>query len=210
MSQTYTDADGLVHFRDDTRETIIKSGLSGVAATVLAITIWSPAGLGGMVGTSVAAGHAPDSSAAADAVASLAAYPVPLTTIELADIRARLSDSEASLEASRSLTDGDIQHIRSIAARANVANIEPMAMRGRVGSGMAVTEAPAVRVQAAAPVVIAPAVEAALLPVSVPVRYDPPSAQLGSSAAEVTYSSGANEEEVRDPNMELAELLLAR
>ena len=34
----------------EVRDTIIKSSLTGVAATVMAVTVFSPAGLGGMIG----------------------------------------------------------------------------------------------------------------------------------------------------------------
>ena len=50
-------------FEREVRDTIVKSGLTGVAATVLAVTIFSPAGLGGMIGTSLASGFGQDPNA---------------------------------------------------------------------------------------------------------------------------------------------------
>ena len=203
MSQMYTDADGLVHFKDDTRETIVKSGLSGVAATVLAVTIWSPAGLGGMIGTSIAADHVPDSTAAADAVAGLAAYPVPLTSAELVDIRARLDDSEEILDASRTLTDGDIRNIRSIASRGMPSNPGPS------------DEIIAPRLAQAAPAPVAPMriAEAHQSPISIdPVSEQATLLPMSAPVDEQTAatSGGGEDYAQRDSHMELAELLLAR
>ena len=39
----------------EVRDTVVKSGLTGVAATVLAVTIFSPAGFGGYLGARFAA-----------------------------------------------------------------------------------------------------------------------------------------------------------
>mgnify|MGYP000865863612 CR=1 FL=1 len=46
-------------FEREVRDTVVKSGLTGVAATVLAVTIFSPAGFGGMIGTSLASNCQP-------------------------------------------------------------------------------------------------------------------------------------------------------
>lgn len=209
MSQIYTDADGLVHFKDDTRETIVKSGLSGVAATVLAVTIWSPAGLGGMIGTSIAADHVPDSAATADAVAGLAAYPVPLTSAELVDIRARLDDSEEILDASRTLTDGDIRNIRSIAARGMPRNPGPS--DEIIAPRLAQAPAPVAPMRVAeahqSPISIDPVSEqATVLPVSAPVQEQ----TADAATVDTAFAGGGEDYAQRDSHMELAELLLAR
>src|SRR5690606_27627224 len=47
-------------FEREVRDTVVKSSLTGVAATVLAVTVFSPAGLGGIVGTSMASGFGAD------------------------------------------------------------------------------------------------------------------------------------------------------
>jgi hypothetical protein len=101
----------------EVRDTVVKSGLTGVAATVLAVTVFSPAGLGGMIGTSVASGLGLDAStpAANDPYANLPAYPAPLTDEELNDIRGKLASTAASLEITRAATDERIERVRAIA-----------------------------------------------------------------------------------------------
>jgi hypothetical protein len=100
----------------EVRDTVIKSGLTGVAATVFAVAAFSPAGLGGMIGTSVASGLGLDNNTAReDAYANLPAYPSPLTSTELNDIRGQLAQTTASLEITRAATEGKIEYIRSIA-----------------------------------------------------------------------------------------------
>src|SRR5262249_23900288 len=47
-------SDEFIDHNAETRDVIIKSGLSGVAATVLVVTMCSPGVLGGMIGTSLA------------------------------------------------------------------------------------------------------------------------------------------------------------
>lgn len=102
-------------FRREARDTILKSGLTGVAATVLAVTLSSPAGLGGMIGTSSASGGV-DSNAQSDAYANLPPYPAPLTAAEVSEIRGQLAATAASLALTREATDDVIAHIRGIAA----------------------------------------------------------------------------------------------
>jgi hypothetical protein len=101
----------------EVRDTVLKSGFTGVAATVLAVTVFSPAGLGGMIGTSVASGFGLDSGKpnADDPYANLPAYPAPLTQDELSDIRGQLARTAASLEITRAATEAKIEHVRSIA-----------------------------------------------------------------------------------------------
>ena len=155
MSNTYIDGDGLVHFRDDTRDTIVKSAVSGVAATVLAVVIWSPAGLGGMIGTSVASN--PDTDAAmADAVARLSPYPTPITPEELTQIHATLDLTESSLVTMRAATDGAISNIRHLASQADIPGASQMAavspvfpeLRPTLDVDVAETSAPPVRADA--------------------------------------------------------------
>ncbi len=118
MSQKHTD------FRSEVRDTIFKSGLTGVAATVLAVTLSSPAGLGGMIGTSLASGAG--ESSADDAYASLPAYPTPLTASEVSEIRGQLAATAASLALVREATDDSIEQVRSIAASAQLAPAPPI------------------------------------------------------------------------------------
>ena len=101
----------------EVRDTVVKSSLTGVAATVLAVTVFSPAGFGGMIGTSLASGFGLDTNAAAadDPYASLPPYPAPLSAQELSDIHNQLARTTASLEITRAATEAKIEHIRSLA-----------------------------------------------------------------------------------------------
>ncbi len=192
---------GLVQYRHDVRDTIVKSSLSGVAATVLAVTIFSPAGLGGMIGTSVAAGsaHSPTSSA----LGELAPFPAPITDVELADIRARLRDSAVSLRTLRASTRDEIAHMRAIAARGNALSIAPMVVEAELRGVLDVTDT-LVAPESVVIVELAPVVEVA--PVS--VSYEAPAVQF-SGASVVTYIGGDDYTSAPDRNMQLAALLFA-
>ena len=185
MAVTSIDSDGLVRFRDETRETIIKSGLSGVAATVLAVAMASPAGLGGMIGTSLASGS--DQAGGSEALAGLAPYPTPLTATELTDIRDRLADAEATLEAQRAGTDVHIEHMRALSARAGltVAPVEMTQIRGRAATQEAAMQT------VSAPARIAPieAVEVAAPPARVALHFEVPVAELHSEANLVVFAA---------------------
>lgn len=101
----------------EVRDTIVKSSLTGVAATVLAVTAFSPAGFGGIVGTSLASGLGLDHgrTASDDPYARLPAFPSPLTQTELSDIRGELARTAASIEITRAATEDKIQYVRTIA-----------------------------------------------------------------------------------------------
>jgi hypothetical protein len=107
----------LPEYAREVRDTVIKSGLTGVAVTVLAATAFSPAGFGGIIGTSVAAGLGLDHTARAseDPYAHLPPFPSPLTQTELTDIRGELARTAASLEITRAATEGKIDYVRTIA-----------------------------------------------------------------------------------------------
>lgn len=168
----------------EVRDTIVKSSLTGVAATVLAVTIFSPAGFGGMIGSSLASGFGLDSNAASsdeNPYANLPAYPAPLSQDELTEIRGQLARTAASLEITRAATEARIEHIRSIALTQGAVTFAPMPaypvqLRVTTMSEPAVNPAP---------------VEAAVAPV-------------------ISYAAaGAAAEQPRDPNLELAELMFA-
>jgi hypothetical protein len=171
----------------EVRDTIVKSGLTGVAATVLAVTIFSPAGLGGMVGTSLASGFGldPNSASADDLYANLPPYPAPLTQDELSTIRGELARTTASLEITRAATNAKIEHLRTVALSGSAVTFTPMPRTPQIGAGLRLTvsEPAMLAAPAAAP---APVVEAT--PVNAVGGVDP------------SY---------RDPHLELAELLLA-
>lgn len=205
------DADSPIDHAQEMRDTVIKSGLSGVAATVLAVTIWSPAGLGGMIGTSLASGN-DSNSEASNTVGRLAPFPAPITEVELADIQAKLRNSQISLRTLRETTNDEIAHIRSIAKREGLA--APMAgLRGHIGAGMDVTDSIGVPAPLVAPAPVqradvAPAADVVAAAPPIAVTYEAPLAQLGGGAV-VTYIGGDEYNSAPDPNMELASLLLA-
>ena len=164
----------------EVRDTVLKSGLTGVAATVLAVTVFSPAGLGGMIGTSLASGLGLDASStsADDPYANLPAYPAPLTDEELSDIRGQLARTAASLEITRAATEAKIERVRSIAT-----------------SDGLVTFASAPRIFVADEPVAGPA------PAPIEAAIAAPAAYAGGGSADASL--------YRDRNLELAELLLA-
>lgn len=167
-------------YGQEVRDTIVKSGLTGVAATVLAVTIFSPAGFGGFIGTSLASGFGldPNASAADDPYASLPAFPSPLTPTELDTIRGQLARTTASLEITRAATEERIEHIRAIALTDRGASFAPAPQ---------VVEAPALRLTTTEPVDEAP---------------------VEGYVTTVSYAVGGTIE-TPDRDLELAELLLA-
>jgi hypothetical protein len=164
----------------EVRDTIVKSSLTGVAATVLAVTIFSPAGFGGMIGTSLASGLGLDTktSASGDAYGNLPAYPAPLSATELNQIRGELARTTASLEITRAATEAKIENLRSLAGGHDVVTFTP-APQAQIG---------------ATPI-------ATVVPVSAPTAETIEAANSGGGA-DLTVPH-------RDPNMELAALLFA-
>lgn len=172
----------------DGLDTVVKSSLTGVAATVLAAAVFSPAGFGGMIGTSLALGGNANNaaSAAEDPYSVLPAYPAPLSAQEVDAIQAQLAQSAASLEFTRAATNDRIERMRSLA----------------VDAGELVTFEPTRTAQ------VAPREELRLSlsePVSAPAPTPAP-----VEAMPISYG-GAVDTSVpyRDPHLELAELFLA-
>lgn len=127
MAQKFADSGA------EMRDTVVKSSLTGVAATMLAVTAFSPAGFGGVIGTSLASGSNSSSSSSADNVYSeLPPFPSPLSSAELNDIRSRLARTSASLEITRAATDERIERIRSIAITDGLVTFSPMSGMGEV------------------------------------------------------------------------------
>ena len=127
----------LPEYAREVRDTVIKSSLTGVAVTVLAATAFSPAGFGGIIGTSVASGLGLDHTARAseDPYAHLPPFTSPLTQTELTDIRGELARTAASLEITRAATEDKIDYVRTIAehqglstSMATLHRTSPMAM----------------------------------------------------------------------------------
>lgn len=175
-------------FGQEARDTIIKSSLTGVAATVLAAAVFSPAGFGGMIGTSLALGGESNNSsnASQDPYSVLPAYPAPLSAQELDTIHTQLAQSAASLEFTRAATNDRIERMRSLAVDADdLVTFEPT------------------RTAQAAPR------EALRLSLSEPVSAPAPT-PAPVEAMPISYG-GAVDTSVpyRDPHLELAELFLA-
>ena len=112
-------------YQREVRDTVVKSGLTGAAATALAVAIFSPAGLGGMIGTSVASGQGADPGAS-DVYARLPAFPAPLTAIEIDEIQSQLARTAASLEITRAATSASIERVHEIAATENLLSVGPL------------------------------------------------------------------------------------
>jgi len=189
-------------FEREARDIVVKSSLTGVAATVLAVTIFSPAGLGGMVGTSLAsgAGQDPNVAAADNPYANLPAYPTPLSAQEVSDIRGQLATMSASMEITKAATDARIEQVRAIAMVDGAVTFTPLPaahMPQLTASApvTAVVAEPELRLTMSEPV----AAEVAPEPVAQPVQ--------------ISYSSnGGGVDYVvpyRDSHMELAELFFA-
>ena len=179
----------------EVRDTVVKSGLTGVAATVLAVTVFSPAGFGGMIGTSLASGFGIDtnSAAAEDPYASLPPYPAPLSAQELSDIHNQLARTTASLEITRAATEAKIEYIRSIAISGDAVTFAPV-RTAQAADGLRLrTSEP--ETFAAAPAPLTPVVNAALAPLEV-------------TATPISFVGGVDPS-YRDPHLELADLLLA-
>lgn len=120
-------------FGREVRGIIFKSGLTGVAATVAAVAAFSPAGFGGMIGTSVASGFGAEGAGAVaeDPYANLPPFPAPLTADEVSDIRGQLAATAASLAITRAATEDKIAHMRALTV-APAAVHAPMAVHAPV------------------------------------------------------------------------------
>ena len=184
------------NYQREVRDTIVKSGLSGVAATALAITFFSPAGFGDWVGATFASSFGYDSTAnnADNPYANLPAFPAPLSEAELSSIRSQLGSAQASLELTRAADEAKIEHFRSLELNDSVVTFTP-APRAAVtpDASLRLTLSEPTSMTNEAPVesyVMEPSAEASVQPAS--------------------YSSGNNvAAPYRDPHLELADLLLA-
>lgn len=118
-------------YSDEARDVVMKSGLTGVAATVMAVAAMSPAGFGGVIGTSSAFGFddsAGNSTAHVDPYSVLPAFPAPLSANELDAIQTQLARSTVSMELTRAATDERIERLRTLAMGEGVATAAPMQM----------------------------------------------------------------------------------
>jgi hypothetical protein len=187
-------------FGEEVRDTVVKSGLAGVAATMLAVTVFSPAGLGGLVGTSLALGGDSNARRADDPYALLPAYPAPLTEAEISSIQAELAQTSASLEITKAATDARIEHVRTLALSDGMVTFSP------TPPTYARAREPDLRLGFSEPV-SAPAPMAAAAPVQARAPAPAPVVQP-VTVTPVSYSGGASLTFVDDVNPQLSELLL--
>jgi len=182
-------------FERDVRDTVVKYTASGVAASIIAITAFSPSGFGDWIGASVASNLGFDSTASAEgnAYANLPAYPAPLSSQELSDIRGQLASTVASLEITRAATDDKIEHVRQLAMGDGLVTFAPSRAPARVEMNL--------RLSLSEPTTFAEA----------PVEAYVVEAPAEIVAAPVSYSGPGYDASVpyRDPHLELADLLLA-
>lgn len=116
-------------FEQEARDTIVKSGVTGIAATVFAVTAFSPAGFGGLIGTSLASGFglAASGDGADNVYAQLPPYTPPLTAEELTQIRGELVSTAASLAITRAATEAKIERLRELSLAEAAATVAPPA-----------------------------------------------------------------------------------
>lgn len=197
-------------YGQEVRDTVVKSSLTGVAATVLAVAVFSPAGLGGMVGTSLASGSGldPNASRADDPYANLPPYPAPLSAQELSDIHNQLARTTASLEITRAATEAKIEYIRSLALSSDAVSFAPMPQTAQLADGLRLrTSEPDVLsvspVAAPAPLEAVAAIESIAADTSVAAP-----AETAATITPISFTGGLDPI-YRDPHMELADLLLS-
>lgn len=181
-------ADRAYDYSREVRDTVVRSGMTGVAATVLAVTIFSPAGFGGMIGASLASGFGfdPNASSADNPYANLPAYPSPLTQQELSDINGELASTQASLEITRAATEGTIEQLRALATSEGVVTFTQAPQPAAITGGLRLTTTE-------------PSAIASVAPVDA----------VASPASAVTGGGSADPTTYRDPHLELAELFFA-
>lgn len=196
-------------FEREVRDIVVKSGLTGVAATMLAVTIFSPAGFGGLVGTSLASGFGGETnrSPAGNPYANLPAFPTPLTVEEISDIRGQIASTTASMEITRAATEPRIERVRALAMVDGLVSFSTRSAPAPVVPQLSAS-LPPVRMpelaQAAPAELRLDLTEsvAALSPVATPV-------EITSTPISYAMIDGALELS-QDPNLELAELLLTQ
>jgi hypothetical protein len=183
----------------EVRDTIVKSSLTGVAATVLAVTIFSPAGFGGMIGTSLASGFGLDTNTASadDPYANLPPYPSPLSADELNTIHNQLAQTTASLEITRAATEAKIEAIRAIALGGDLVTFDRPAQSASAGEALRLRTSEPDSYAAASPVTAVTPATLEALPQTDKAALTP-----------IAYVGGVDPS-FRDPHLELADLLLA-
>lgn len=185
-------------YEREVRDTILKSSVTGVAATAIAIVAFSPAGFGDWIGASVASsfGSTPSSDEAINPYVALPPFAAPFTQEELSAVRAELAEVEASLALLRSGTDSKIERVRALALSDGLVTFAPV---------RAASAAPGLRLTLSEPAAFATAMAEA------PVEaYVVDAAPVEATVAPASYSGGFDTAvPYRDPHLELADLLLA-
>lgn len=122
MPQKHANLSGSQAFHAEVRDVVVKSAFTGVAATVLVVTMCSPAGLGGMVGTSIASlGFSSlDPSNSGEPAVNFPRVPLVMSSEELSGIHERIAGSVAMMDNIRAATDAEIDHMRQIASDVNM------------------------------------------------------------------------------------------
>ncbi len=194
-------------FEREVRDTIVRSSFTGVAASVIAITAFSPAGFGDWIGASIASSFGIDSTASAgdgafNVYAVLPAYPAPMTRAELNEIHSQLAASEASMIFVRAATDEKLEHVRALSQNEELAVV---ATRPHVAAAPEAN----LRLALSEPVSYTNANEA---PVEGYVAVTGPEARLSQASFTAPAPVGGGYDAsvpYRDPHLELADLLLA-
>lgn len=173
----------------EVRETVIKSALTGVAATALAVVAISPAGLGGFIGTSLASGFGGNANIAPadDPYANLPAFPAPLTSSELDQIRGELARTSVALELTRAATEARIERVRAIAESDRASSFAPVD---------AVIPAPA-------------SLNSATVTPVVSIAPSAPAAELQPGLVPVDYAGGEGATDYQGSHQALADLMFA-
>jgi hypothetical protein len=187
------------NYEREVRDTILKSSFTGVAATVIAVTAFSPMGFGDWIGASVASSFGFDSTASAEdnPYANLPAYPAPLSQAELNTIRSQLAATEASLTLLREATDDKIEHVRTLALSDGMVTFTPVRRA-----------APALAPEADLRLSLSS--DASLTPEAPVEAYVIETSPLEATVSPISYSGGYDTSvPYRDPHLELADLLLA-
>ncbi|MGD9981001.1 MAG: hypothetical protein AB7H66_01200 [Hyphomonadaceae bacterium] len=189
-------------YEREVRDTILKSSVTGVAATAIAIVAFSPAGFGDWIGASVASsfGSTPSSDEAINPYVALPPFASPFTQEELNAVRAELAEVEASLALLRAGTDQKIERVRALALSDGLVTFAPVR-----GASAAPSAAPGLRLTLSEPAAFATAMAEA------PVEaYVVDAAPVEATVAPASYSGGFDTAvPYRDPHLELADLLLA-
>lgn len=124
--------------------TVATSTITGVAATILSATVFSPFGLAGFVGTSLASGLSAGANIATATdgpYANLPAFPAPFTDSELSEIRGELARTGAEIELAQAASEVRIARIQAVALTDGTAGFGAMPVEyptARIGGGLRV------------------------------------------------------------------------